>query len=39
MKGIGIMKAYEIADRDNRRPVGVLLYYEKDKTFIVELKK
>ncbi len=38
MKGIGIMKAYEIADRDNRRPVGVLLYYEKDKTFIVELK-
>ena len=32
------MKAYEIADRDNRRPVGVLLYYEKDKTFIVELK-
>ena len=32
------MKSYEIYDNDNRLEIGCLLYYEKDKCFIVELK-
>jgi hypothetical protein len=31
------MKTYEIYDRENDLSVGVLLYYEKEKSFIIEL--
>ena len=32
------MKSYEIYDNDNGIEIGCLLYYEKDKCFIVELR-
>lgn len=32
------MKSYEIYDNDNGIEIGCLLYYERDKCFIVELK-
>ena len=32
------MKAYEITDSERSEAVGVLLYFEKEKTFIAELK-
>ena len=32
------MKSYEIVDEENSRRVGVLLYYEKEKNFIIELE-
>ena len=38
MKGIKSMKIYEILDEENRISIGVLLYYEKEKTFVIELK-
>lgn len=39
MKGIRSMKIYEILDEENRSSVGVLLYYEKKREFIVELQE
>lgn len=39
MKGIRSMKIYEIVNGENKRSVGVLLYYEKKKEFIVELQE
>ena len=38
MKGIKSMKIYEILDEENRISIGVLLYYEKEKTCVIELK-
>ena len=38
MKGMRYLKIYEIIDSEYRRSVGVLLYYEKIKDFIIELK-
>ena len=32
------MKAYEIRDYESEENVGVLLYYEQEKNFIIELK-
>lgn len=32
------MKAFEISDIKSKKHIGILLYYEKEKTFIVELK-
>ena len=32
------MRIYEIIDEENNASVGILLYYEKEKTFICELK-
>lgn len=32
------MKAYDIYDKEQQRSVGTLLYYDKEKTFIVELE-
>lgn len=37
MKGTGFMKIYEMINDDNNTIVGVLLYYEKEKTFLIEL--
>lgn len=39
MKGMRSMKIFEILDYENNRSVGVLLYYEKKKDFIVELQE
>lgn len=39
MKGIRYMKIYEIYDEDNELSVGVLLYYEKEKSYIIELQE
>ncbi len=33
------MKAYEIYDDENKISIGVLLYYEKDKSFVIELQE
>lgn len=33
------MKAYEIYDDENKIFLGVLLYYEKDKSFVIELQE
>lgn len=38
MKGIRSMKIYEIYDEETDRSIGVLLYYEKQKTCIIELQ-
>lgn len=32
------MKSYEIIDTEEHRSVGILLYYEKKKDFIIELQ-
>lgn len=32
------MKTYEITDSERREAIGMLLYYEREKTFIAELK-
>ncbi len=32
------MRNYEILDEDTKRSIGVLIYYEKQRTFIVELE-
>lgn len=39
MKGMRYMKIFEILDKENRNSVGVLLYYEKKKEFIIELEE
>ena len=33
------MKIYEIMDTENKTVVGVLLYFEKDRSFVIELKE
>ncbi len=33
------MKSYEIIDAEQDRSIGILLYYPKEKSFLVELKK
>ncbi len=33
------MRAYEILDRENTLSIGVLLYYEKSRTFVIELQE
>ena len=33
------MKNYEIYDYENKLHIGILLYYEKSKTFIIELSE
>ena len=38
MGGTEPMKAYEITDSERSEDIGVLLYFEKEKTFIAELK-
>ncbi|MBQ0040419.1 MAG: hypothetical protein KBS56_00075 [Clostridiales bacterium] len=37
MKGISYMKVYEMFDNDQGLSVGCLLYYEKERSFIIEL--
>lgn len=37
MRGIKYMKAYEIVDSENEIGIGVLLYYEKENIFLIEL--
>ena len=39
MKGTKSMKIFEIIEEDNGLSIGVLLYYEKEKTFIIELRE
>ena len=39
MKGIKFMRIYEMIDGDRKASVGVLLYYEKKKDFIIELRE
>ena len=39
MEGIRYMKSYEIIDTEEHRSVGILLYYEKKKDFIIELQE
>ena len=39
MKGINSMKIFEIYDEENNRSIGVLLYYEKEKSVIIELER
>ena len=38
MKGTKFMKIFEILDKENEISIGVLLYYEKEGTFIIELQ-
>lgn len=38
MKGTRYMKIYEILDEENKINIGVLLYFEKKKEFIIELQ-
>lgn len=38
MRGIKYMKAYEIKDYESEINIGVLLYYEQEKDFIIELE-
>ena len=38
MEGIRYMRAYEIYDEENQLDIGVLLYYEKRKVYIIELR-
>lgn len=33
------MKIYEIWDEENNRPIGILQYYEKEKSYIIELQE
>ena len=37
MKGTRSMKIYEMINEDNNTVVGILLYYEKEKNFLIEL--
>ncbi len=37
MKGMRDMRIYEIIDDENKISIGILLYYEKKKEFIIEL--
>ncbi|MBR5407627.1 MAG: hypothetical protein IK111_08295 [Lachnospiraceae bacterium] len=37
MEGIRYMKAFEIIDEESRIPVGVLMYYEAEGAYIIEL--
>lgn len=39
MKGIKYMKIYEIYDNDNSIFVGVLIYYDKSKHYVIELNE
>lgn len=39
MKGMRFMKIYEIIDGENELSIGILLYYEKKKAFIIELQE
>ena len=39
MKGIKFMKIYEILDEENALSMGVLLYYEREGTCIIELQE
>jgi hypothetical protein len=39
MKGTIIMKAYEILETDTTEVLGILLYYEKQKAFLIELNE
>lgn len=39
MKGMRFMKIYEILDYEEKRFIGVLLYYEQKKEFIIELSE
>ena len=39
MRGINSMKIFEIIDEENSLSIGVLLYYEREKTFIIELRE
>ena len=39
MKGIKFMKIFEIFDEENEISIGVLLYYEKEGTYIIELQE
>lgn len=39
MKGTKFMKNFEIYDEENERSVGVILYYEKEKSVIIELER
>lgn len=38
MEGTKSMKIYEIYDEENSLDIGVLLYFEKNKSFIIELR-
>lgn len=38
MKSMRYMKTYEILDAANKLSIGVLLYYEKKKEFVIELQ-
>ncbi len=38
MKGTKYMRIFEILDNENSLSIGVLLYYEKEKTFVIELQ-
>ena len=38
MEGTRFMKIYEIFDEENSLDIGVLLYHEKSKTFVIELR-
>lgn len=38
MKGIKFMKIFEIVDEENNLSIGILQYYEKEKTCIIELQ-
>lgn len=38
MEGMRFMKIYEIIDFENKFSIGVLIYYEKKKQFIIELQ-
>jgi hypothetical protein len=38
MKGIKFMKIFEMIDEENALSIGVLLYYEKEHTYIIELQ-
>ncbi len=37
MKGTKFMKIYEILDEENKISIGVLMYYEKEDSYIIEL--
>ena len=39
MKGAKFMKIFEILDKENEISIGVLLYYEKEGTYIIELQE
>lgn len=38
MRGIKYMKIYEIYDEENDMSLGILMYYEKSKGYVIELQ-